>query len=69
MSQYCVNKNKDDKGNHEVHKMTCDHLPETRNQIQFYASSDSEAMKIAKVKVSNEAVDGCYHCMNYYHHG
>lgn len=61
MAKYCVNKNADENGYHEVHRETCEHLPEFKNQQDLgYWSSCSEAVQKAKQYYSS--VDGCFYC-------
>lgn len=67
MNNYCVNKNTDENGYHEVHQLSCNHLPIKENRIEFFAVSDSSAMIKAKDFYSN--VDGCYYCMRAHHKG
>jgi len=61
MAKYCVNRDDD----HEVHKMSCNHLPEENNRKYFDAESDEKAMQIAKVYFPY--VDGCEFCMPKHH--
>lgn len=61
MDYYYVNKNAQPTGEHEVHKSSCNHLPDTSNCIGLgYFSNCADAVKKAKEHYSN--VDGCYHC-------
>ena len=61
MERYCVNENSDEHGYHEVHKVTCDHLPEAQKQYDLgYCSSCHAALVKAEQRFSQ--VDGCYFC-------
>lgn len=61
MDFYYVNKNEQPTGEHEVHKLSCSHLPEERNRIYLGSfSSCSEAVREAKKHYDN--VDGCKYC-------
>lgn len=58
---YYVNKNAQEKGEHEVHKEECKKLPLPKNrQYLGYFSSCKDAVKKAKDYYSN--VDGCKLC-------
>lgn len=61
MMEYCVNKNAQSTGEHEVHKMTCDYLPEIGNRQPLGRFSNCrEAVQAARQHFPN--VDGCKHC-------
>lgn len=61
MKSYCVNKNAQDTGEHEVHTLDCDYLPETENQVYLGKFNTCHgAIREAKKHYSN--VDGCYYC-------
>jgi hypothetical protein len=61
MDYYYVNKNAQSTGEHEVHKNTCSHLPDTNNRIGLgYFSSCAEALRKANEYYTE--VDGCYYC-------
>lgn len=61
MPNYCVNKIAQSTGEHEVHEMSCNHLPDLSNQQSLGWHSDCySAVKKAKDYYSN--VDGCWHC-------
>ena len=65
---YCVNKNKDENGFHEVHKLkdcTDLRLPSISGKRTFYAINDYEAMTMAMKWYSK--VDGCKYCMPDFH--
>ncbi len=61
MTRYCVNKNADENGYHEVHTESCSYLPISSNRQDLgYHNSCSEAVQKAKLYYSS--VDGCYYC-------
>jgi len=61
MENYYVNKNAQPTGEHEVHKSTCQHLPDSTNLIYLgYFSNCADALREARKYYSN--VDGCYYC-------
>ena len=66
MPQFCVNKNAQPNGHHEVHDLSpaqnCQHLPDRKNQIALGWFSDCVgAVKKAKEKYPATA-NGCYYC-------
>jgi len=63
MPRFCVNKNAQPTGEHEVHNLdaNCGHLPDSQNQHYLGSfPSCKEAVQEAKKTYSN--VDGCKHC-------
>ena len=61
MDFYYVNKNAQSNGDHEVHKLSCDYLPNSENRIYLgYFSNCTDAVKKAKDHFSQ--VNGCYYC-------
>ena len=61
MDHYYVNKNAQSNGDHEVHKESCDYLPNSENRIYLgYYSNCREAVK--KAKEYFDQVNGCYYC-------
>ena len=61
MSIYYVNKNAQDSGEHEVHKVSCKYLPSKDNLIYLGDfPTCAEAVREARKNFSN--VDGCYYC-------
>lgn len=64
MDTYIINKNKDNKGNNEIHNITdnCGHLPKLEN-ISFLGSFENE--NAAKIYAKNNGwpfADGCAFC-------
>lgn len=63
MAKYCVNKNPQSTGEHEVHNITagCHKLPDPANRKQLGDHAHcSTAITEAKKHYAN--VDGCYFC-------
>ena len=61
MDNYCINKNPQANGDHEMHKDGCSHMPDSENQqdIGSFATC-AEALVEAK-KIDSDA-DGCFYC-------
>lgn len=63
MPNYCVNRNPQAGGEHEVHNVdsSCSYLPDYSNRLELgrHANCDG-AIEEAKKHYSN--VDGCYYC-------
>ena len=61
MEKYCVNTETNENHYHEVHKMSCDHLPNPEHQKDLgYCNSCSDAL--SKAHGYYQFVDGCYYC-------
>ena len=61
MPKYCVNKNTDAQGDHEVHKENCPWWPNSENRIDLgYHSDCHSAVREAKKKYDN--VNGHKYC-------
>lgn len=58
---YCVNRNAQDDGDHEVHRGGCRYLPLPENRIDLGPCADCHAAVRAARKHYPRA-DGCYHC-------
>lgn len=58
---YCVNRNAQDDGDHEVHREGCRYLPLPKNRIDLGSFTDCHAAVRATKKHFPQA-DGCYHC-------
>lgn len=64
MTSYCFNDNTDSRGNHEVHKYSCDWLPSDRNRTYLGEFTyDFQAMIHARAKYPSKKFDGCFFCM------
>jgi len=60
-SEWYVNRNTQDDGDHEVHRVTCRYLPAPRNRIALGDHDDCrDALRAAREHF--EEVDGCYYC-------
>lgn len=58
---YYVNKNEQANGDHEVHKATCDRLPEPENRLSLGDFTNChDAVREAKKHYRQS--DGCYYC-------
>lgn len=70
MTLYYFHKNKDSKGNHEVHTSNCSYLPtnENREYIGSY-NNCSDAINAAKHSHPQKSFDGCYWCSRTCHKG
>lgn len=69
MPIYCVNKNKQSNGDHEVHDVASPHgcLPAATNRYDLgYHSSCSGAVSAAKQAGYTQS-NGCYYCSNSCH--
>ena len=61
MAKYCVNKNAQPTGEHEVHKEGCDWLPDPENQVDLGDHSNCHAA-VEAAKRYYDNVDGCAYC-------
>ena len=59
LDNYCVNKNAQDSGEHEVHKEGCKWYPSYKIDLGYFLNCHG-AVEKAIVYYSN--VDGCKHC-------
>lgn len=66
MAKYYVNKNAQDNGDHEVHKIGCSWLPEIHNRI-YLGDFDNCRSAVRKSKDYFSQVNGCYYCSNECH--
>lgn len=60
MPYYCVNMEKDEHGDNEVHKEGCDWWPSERAELGLHSSCDT-AVQMAK-GVGFKDANGCIHC-------
>ena len=70
MAKFIVNKNKQSNGDREVHNATkgCSYMPNSENQVEIgHYDTCQEAVIKAKVKLSDNRVNGCYYCCNTCH--
>lgn len=62
MDKYCVNRNAQPNGDHEVHKMNCLFLPLPEHQLNLgYFFNCKDAVNEAK-KTYPYTADGCHYC-------
>ena len=68
MPNYCVNRNAQPTGEHEVHKLdgSCTRLPEKSNQLDLGWHPDCHSA-VRKAREFYNNVDGCYYCCASYH--
>ncbi|BDR16315.1 hypothetical protein VspSTUT11_42910 [Vibrio sp. STUT-A11] len=57
---YFVNNLMDDNGDHEVHTLDCNHLPNTERTLVGWFDNCEDAVKAAKKFYLNS--NGCYWC-------
>lgn len=65
--RFYVNKNAQTNGDHEVHRSTCDWLPNVENRLFLgdFATSQQAVREAARYYTQ---VDGCIHCCPESHH-
>lgn len=63
MARYCMNKNSQLNGDHEVHILngTCDHLPATEKRLQL-GEHPTTYSAILKAQQFDSKADGCFYC-------
>lgn len=68
MAHYCVNKNSQSTGEHEVHNVTarCDRLPDPSNRLSLGDHQNCHTA-VQKARQTYSKVDGCYYCSNACH--
>lgn len=68
MTYYCVNKNAQANGDHEVHKAGCDYYPAEENRLALGDHNSCQtAVTKAKSLKPNWKINGCYYCSNACH--
>lgn len=70
MPNYCVNKNAQPTGEHEVHNLDafCNHLPDYSNRLDLGWHIDCQSA-VRKAKEHYNNVDGCAYCCPTCNHG
>ena len=63
MDFYYVNKNAQNNGNHEVHKLGCSHMPAAENRVPL-GDFLSCHMAVQEAKQTYPTADGCFYCSN-----
>jgi hypothetical protein len=61
MANYCMNKNAQYDGDHEVHREDCSWLPYPENRL-WLGDFPSCHGAVAKAKQYDSMADGCKHC-------
>lgn len=62
MPNYCVNRDAQANGDHEVHDVgSCHHLPEPQNRLDLGWHSDCRGA-VRKAKETYAQSNGCYYC-------
>lgn len=63
MPKFCVNKNAQPTGEHEVHNLDagCSYLPEPQNRRQLGSFANCQGAVVEAKKFYNN-VDGCFYC-------
>jgi len=61
MARYYVNKNAQSTGEHEVHKLGCDRMPNEDNRV-YLGDFPSCRLAIQEARKYYKSVDGCKHC-------
>lgn len=70
MTNYIYNRNTDNKGNHEVHTLSCSELPHPINRVNIgNFTSCKEAITHIKASSRKTNFDGCYYCCKECHTG
>lgn len=68
MTFYYLNSIAQKNSEHEVHQLSCAHLPEANNRVLLGKfTSCEEAILKAKEKFHPSKVNGCYHCASFCH--
>ncbi len=68
MANYCVNKNAQPTGEHEVHNLAagCDHLPDPANRLAL-GDHATCTTAVGKAKETYANSDGCAYCASACH--
>lgn len=68
MPRFCVNKNTDNKGDHEVHNLdaSCNYLPLPSNRLDLGIHSSCRTA-VAQAKQTYSTANGCYWCARQCH--
>ena len=61
MAHYCVNKNAQNTGEHEVHKVGCVHYPDQANRVSL-GEHNSCHTAVTAARKHYDNVDGCFYC-------
>lgn len=66
MARYCVNKNAQNNGDHEVHKEGCNWWPDPQN-VQDLGNHTGCRSAVTKAKQYYKQSNGCKHCSSECH--
>ena len=66
MPKYYVNKNEQSNGDHEVHKESCEYLPEEKNRISLGEFENCKEA-IRRARMFYEQVNGYVYCSKEWH--
>lgn len=67
MAYYCVNKNAQSNGDHEVHKVGCSWYPEEKNRISLGDHDTCQTAVLKAILLGYSRANGCYFCSNECH--
>ena len=70
MADYCVNKNAQSNGDHEVHNLdkNCEYLPDPENRLAL-GNHSSCVTAVSKAKETYPQSNGCFYCAKECHTG
>lgn len=66
MAKYYVNKNAQNNGDHEVHRLGCSYMPSEANRLYLGDFSNCRDA-VREAKNHYRQVNGCYYCSNECH--
>ena len=66
MAFYYVSKNAQSNGDHEVHKLGCRHMPNSKNRI-YLGDFTTCTPAVRKAKEHYRQSNGCFYCSNACH--
>jgi hypothetical protein len=66
MSNYYINMNAQNNGDHEVHKEGCSYIPSPQNR-KFLGSFTSCKEAVKQAKIFDSKADGCFYCCHECH--
>ena len=69
MAFYCVNKNAQSNGDHEVHKVGCSRYPDAENRVSLGDHAHCATAVHKAVQLGYATADGCYYCSRDCHKG
>ncbi len=61
MPNYYMNRNAQSNGDHEVHKESCNRMPDLQNRLYLGSFLNCQGA-VAEAKKINPRADGCYYC-------